>query len=601
MSTASKIAAMIDTISDEIDKTVTSHHFRTFCNAIAPGIDSFTRYACLADVSSLYKSHETFVAFCKASIWWDVINQVKLAILADDDVDESELAIAYDILAPAADCIARVDDSWHFFSPLLPGEIGAFIDFAHSSTPALIRAFLNSDGTIGYCSSPVMPVLMTATLATGTLTCANLYKKVITLAFKLIVQADGHLCEDERRLYERAKQAADSRVNTCQVCLDGLSDAFNTLVNTADGSSGDVSTNSDKRCADTNLDPEAALQAATKELEQLIGLKPVKHEIARLANYLRVEAKRKASGLAGGKQALHFVFTGNPGTGKTTVGRIMSKLLFGYGVLNTPVLVETDRGGLVGGYIGQTAIKTKEIIEKALDGVLFIDEAYTLSGKSENDFGREAIDTVLKAMEDNRDRLVIIAAGYTHNMAEFLESNPGLKSRFTRFIDFPDYSPKELCKIFLLMAHQNQYLLNDDAMANLGLLCHALYTLRDRNFGNGRVVRNLFEKTLGNHADRIVEENELTREVLSTITAEDLPYEMAKLRGKADLSSERWLAKCEGCHVIHKIGIKFIGKSVKCKCGHAMKAPCWTLVTEGKSFAKLVSDDLDDTDMLVWS
>jgi AAA+ superfamily predicted ATPase len=600
MSTATKIATLIKTLSAEIASKVTAHHFRTFCDTIASGIDDLNRFQRLGTCSSIFKSHDSFVAFCTATAWWEVINQVKNAILADDDVDSSELALAYEILTPAADCIAEVDDSWAHFSPLLPDEIGSFIDFAHSETPRVIRAYVDSDGEFGLMSTPLMPVLITATLATGDMTTVGIYKKTIALAFKLIVQADGHLAESEQAAYEVAKKITESVENICKVSLEHLHETFNSNANSTKGASGELAGSGIENVTEGTLDPDTALTEATKELEGLIGLKPVKREISRLANYLKIEAKRQASGLAAGKQALHFIFTGNPGTGKTTVGRIMAKLLYGYGVLKTPVLVETDRGNLVGGYVGQTAIKTKEVLASALDGVLFVDEAYTLSGKGDNDFGREAIDTILKAMEDNRDRLVVIAAGYTHNMSEFLETNPGLKSRFTRFIDFPDYSPKDLCKIFVSMASQNQYTLAPEALANLGLLCHALFSQRDRNFGNGRVVRNLFEKTLGNHADRIVEVEELTREVLTTITADDLPYEMANLRGKIDLSNERWLAKCEGCGAVHKTGLKLIGNAVKCKCGHAFRAPFWTLVIEGKPFAKLVADDLDEEELLVW-
>jgi len=600
MSTASKIASLINTLSAEIASNVTAHHFRTFCDTIAPEISQFKKFEKLGTCTAIVKSHDSFVAFCTASAWWDVIDQVKNAILADDDVDPSELALAYDILAPAADCIADVDDSWAHFSPLLPDEIGSFIDFAKSETPRLIRAYLDSDGTLDFSSSPSMPVLITATLATGQLTAVKLYKKAIALSFKLIIQADGQVGASEQEAYELAKEMTDAREGLCQVFLENAQQAFTEGASATKGAAGELAGSGFKDISESSLSPEAALSEATKELDSLIGLKPVKQEISRLANYLKIEAKRKASGLAAGKQALHFIFTGNPGTGKTTVGRIMSKLLFGYGVLKTPVLVETDRGNLVGGYIGQTAVKTKEVLATALDGVLFVDEAYTLSSKGENDFGREAIDTILKAMEDNRDRLVIIAAGYTHNMANFLESNPGLKSRFTRFIEFPDYSPKDLCKIFLLLATQNQYTLTPEALANLGLLCHALYSQRDKNFGNGRVVRNLFEKTFGNHADRIVQVDELSREVLTMITADDLPYEVASLRGKLDLSNERWLSKCEGCGTVHKAVLKLIGNSVKCKCGHSFRAPIWTLITDGKPFAKFVADDLDEEELLLW-
>ena len=601
MSTASKIESMVDALASEISSHVKSHHFRTFCKSIAPSVDQFNAFACLGDETTLYKSHDAFVNFCAASIWWEIALQIKIAIMADGDVEKSELRLAYEILQPAADRIALVDDTWAQFSPLLETEIGDLLDFATSDGPRLIRKYVRPGGELSVFCSPVVPVLTTATLATRSLDIVLLFKKVFTLAFKMIIQADGVVGDDERESYETARKLADLREDHCKAALEHLLPAFDTSAQETKGSTGGLSGSGSKpRTDEKQADPGAVLLEAAKELGDLIGLKPVKQEIARLANYLKVEAKRKASGLSGGKQSLHFVFTGNPGTGKTTVGRIMSKLLYGHEVLQTANLIETDRASLVGGFVGQTAIKTKEVLESALDGVLFIDEAYTLAGKGEQDFGTEAIDTILKAMEDNRDKLVIIAAGYTKNMETFLESNPGLKSRFTRFIHFPDYTPKDLCKIFLLMASQNQYELSQDAVANLGILCHALYTSRDRNFGNGRVVRNIFEKTLGNHADRIVELDNLTWEVLTTITVDDLPYDMAGLRTKFDLSSERWLAKCESCGTVHNASLKLLAKSVKCKCGNGFRVPCWSVVADGKPFAKLITADEDDTDTSVW-
>jgi len=539
-----------------------------------------------------------------ASIWWEIAFQIKVAVLSDGAVEESELNVAHQILAPAADIIAHVDDSWAAFSPLLESEVGGLLDFITADEPKLIRKYKDSSGELNLNSSLIVPVLITSTLATQSLDIAQLFRKAFTLAFKLIIQADGTVGDEERASYAMATQVADVRVETCRVALEHLLLAFESTEQESKVSAGGLAgAPSISKSNEKQRDPEEALREAAKELEDLIGLRPVKEEITRLANYLKVEAKRKAAGLPSGKQSLHFVFTGNPGTGKTTVARIMSKLLFGYGVLPTATLIETDRGNLVGGFLGQTAIKTKEVIGSALDGVLFIDEAYTLAPSTPHgdQFGQEAIDTILKAMEDNRDRLVVIVAGYTSNMASFLESNPGLKSRFTRFIVFPDYSPKDLCKIFLTMAEHNQYTLDPQAAANLAIICHALFIAHDRNFGNGRLVRNLFEKTLGNHADRVVAVDELTREVLTTIVADDLPYEMAGLRGKVDFTEERWLARCESCGVVHKAGIKLITKSVKCKCGSGFRVPCWSIASDGKPFGKLISVDSDEAEFQVWN
>src|SRR5262250_291432 len=208
----------------------------------------------------------------------------------------------------------------------------------------------------------------------------------------------------------------------------------------------------------TREDPDE-YHSAIEELNGLIGLSIVKREIETLANVVRVQKMREAHGLNVPTMSLHLVFTGNPGTGKTIVARLLGRIYKGLGVLASGHVVEVERRDLVAGYVGQTAIKTMAVISKSLDGVLFIDEAYTLAKRSENDYGQEAIDTLLKAMEDNRDRLVIVVAGYSQRMREFIESNPGLQSRFNKYIEFPDYTTEELIKIFEKFVAQNQYLL----------------------------------------------------------------------------------------------------------------------------------------------
>ena len=222
----------------------------------------------------------------------------------------------------------------------------------------------------------------------------------------------------------------------------------------------------------------------------------------------------------------HCVFSGNPGTGKTTVARILAGIYKDLGVLKKGHLVETDRSGLVAEYVGQTAVKTNKIIDNALDGVLFIDEAYSLVQGGSEDYGSEAIATLLKRMEDDRDRLVVILAGYTNEMEEFINSNPGLRSRFNRYIHFEDYTAEELYKIFLLNAEKNEYTLADDVKEYLLKKLEDVVANEPKDFGNARYIRNLFEKTVEAQANRLASEPKITKELLVEIKKEDIIYEM---------------------------------------------------------------------------
>lgn len=260
-----------------------------------------------------------------------------------------------------------------------------------------------------------------------------------------------------------------------------------------------------------------------EELKSLIGLSSVKKEIETLTNFIKIQQERQLKGLKISQPSYHCVFTGNPGTGKTTVARIVAEIYKELGVLEKGHLVETDRSGLVAEYVGQTAVKTNKIIDSALDGVLFIDEAYSLISGSENDYGKEAIATLLKRMEDDRDRLVVILAGYSEEMQSFIDSNPGLQSRFNRYIEFVDFSNEELYEIFELYLKQFDYVLAKDAKNPLQELLTKAVINKDKNFGNARFVRNLFEKTIERQANRLSKEVNLTNEKLSEIYFVDIP------------------------------------------------------------------------------
>lgn len=258
------------------------------------------------------------------------------------------------------------------------------------------------------------------------------------------------------------------------------------------------------------------------ELQSLIGLSSVKAEVERLTNFIKIMKVREKQGLPVSEISYHCVFTGNPGTGKTTVARILANIYNELGVIKKGHLVETDRSGLVAEYVGQTAVKTNKIIDSALDGVLFIDEAYSLVNGGNNDYGTEAISTLLKRMEDDRKRLVVILAGYGNEMQTFIDSNPGLQSRFNRYIDFPDYNTEELLEIYKRNLKKHKYTLSAEAEAFISTYLANAVTNKDKNFGNARFVRNLFERTLENQAMRLASIGHLTSEMLCEISIEDV-------------------------------------------------------------------------------
>ena len=274
--------------------------------------------------------------------------------------------------------------------------------------------------------------------------------------------------------------------------------------------------------------PKEDMKDLQAELDSYIGLQTVKEEVHNLINMASVYQLRRQHDLPTTDMSLHLVFTGNPGTGKTMMARMMARIYRSLDILSRGQLVEVDRSGLVAGYVGQTAIKTQKVIEKAMGGVLFIDEAYALNGRSENDFGQEAIDTILKAMEDHRDDLVVIVAGYTDLMDRFIHSTPGLESRFNRFLLFDDYTTDELVELFRMQSKKGCYQLTEEAQPLIR--DYIAEESADDSFGNARGVRNLFEHVLVAQNNRLATMEKITREDLMTITADDV----LRARGKVD-------------------------------------------------------------------
>ena len=270
-------------------------------------------------------------------------------------------------------------------------------------------------------------------------------------------------------------------------------------------------------------EPPEDLDKLLEELDSLVGLTQIKKDVRSLINLIKVRKLRQAEELKVPELSLHMVFTGNPGTGKTTVARLLARLYRSIGVLETGTLLEVDRAGLVAGYVGQTALKTMEAVKKARGGILFVDEAYSLvPDGSGNDFGQEAISTILKAMEDMREELVVIVAGYPEPMERFISSNPGLESRFGKYFQFEDYTGEELMDIFRLQCRKNQYVPDEETEQFCIDMFRDLYENRDENFGNARDVRNIFERAVSNQANRLSGMEKPTKEDLMRLSKEDI-------------------------------------------------------------------------------
>jgi len=267
---------------------------------------------------------------------------------------------------------------------------------------------------------------------------------------------------------------------------------------------------------------EREIEKLQKQLDGLVGLPNAKKELHNLINFIKIQSLRVDHGLTSFPITYHLVFSGNPGTGKTTVARIIGQIYKHLGVLSSGHFVETDRAGLVAGYVGQTALKVQEVVNKAKGGVLFIDEAYALVNDKQDAFGKEAIDSLLKSMEDLRDDLVVIVAGYTELMEEFLLANPGFKSRFNHFVQFDNFSTDELYDIFAMLCKNNDYEYGDVFAHHMKEQLHQIPVEAIPNFSNGRYIRNLFEKLVTIQSNRLIQQNTITREQLMEFTEKDI-------------------------------------------------------------------------------
>ena len=436
-------------------------------------------------------------------IFVDVIGGV-LARLATtqspDRLRQDVAAEAFNLVGAFVDADRRHtdDELWGFISALAPH----FQSQLGRARPADVRDAGLIDGKRAWLAKPssLFELLLGADRRNGTNDARTYYDLAMRLAHT-VASLDAHPAREELEAIEAFRTMLLARLSEPAPATSSPAAA--------------------PVAAEVPQEPPRPLEELLAELDELIGLEGVKGEVKLVANLIQVQNLRRERNLPVPESSRHLVFTGNPGTGKTTVARLLAQIYRTLGVVEKGHLVETDRSGLVAGFVGQTALRVKEVFTTALEGVLLIDEAYALARGGERDFGQEATDTLVKLVEDHRDDIVVIAAGYPQEMHVFVESNPGLRSRFPKTIHFPDYNDAELFAIFELHARKNHYAL--DAAAGDAVRAWFAAQPRDKGFGNGRLARNLFEAAVARQASRVVAIGDPTDVQLTELTHADIP------------------------------------------------------------------------------
>jgi hypothetical protein len=415
---------------------------------------------------------------------------------------------AFNLVAAFIDADTRQtdDELWPFIAVFSPRVADTQL---HRATPEHIRQAQIINGKRAWLAAPsiLFDILVQTDKTRGTRHAWTYYEHAIVLAHA-VCATDAVPSAAELHAVERFRTVLLRAIDVAGIPRPG------SVTATASPSEAAVA-----KAAEPE-EPPRPLEELYAELDGLIGLDAVKTEVKLVANLIQVQNMRRERGLPVAESSRHLVFTGNPGTGKTTVARLLAQIYRTLTVVKQGHLVETDRSGLVAGYVGQTALKVKEVFESALEGVLLIDEAYALARGGERDFGLEAIDTLVKLIEDHRDNIVVIVAGYPDEMHVFVESNPGLRSRLPKTISFPDYTTDELVRIFESICAKHSYHCTSGAHAAIAEFFES--KPRDKGFGNGRLARNLFESAMAHQATRLVALEHPTNEQLMALEAEDI-------------------------------------------------------------------------------